>query len=200
MNATVLSWGRQLLRPADISGKLILEAGSYDVNGSIRQVILPLKPKSYVGIDLRMGLGVDLVCDVHNLVTKFGSGCFDGVIACSLLSHIQDWRSAISNLKRVCQPGGFLFIVTVARWQYRTYDDGTGDYWRFKYNDLRRLFSDFSIRVLREENPTKHSLICLKARKPLRFREADLTGYQLTSAQSESSRWGHVHYRSVHPV
>lgn len=200
MNKTVLSWGRKFLTKADVDGKRILEVGSYDINGTIRDVIVPLLPAEYIGADIRTGPCVDVICDVCNLVEEFGQDSFDMVIACSVLSHVTNWRDAISNIKRVCKPGGIIFVVTVSRWKYRTYGNDYHDYWRFSRSDLQRVFSDCTILALREQAPTGCSLICVAARKPAAFKEIDLAAHNLTGAKSQSRRWGHIHYARSHPV
>jgi SAM-dependent methyltransferase len=199
MNQVVLNWGRKYLGSLDIAGKSVLEIGAYNINGTIRDVVMPLTPASYVGVDLVAGPGVDEICDACHLVDVYGSKAFEVIIACSLLSYIKDWRSAISNMKQVCKSKGILFIVTVSRWQYRTFGDDTRDYWRFSARDLRHIFSDCLINVL-EEQQGRHSLICIKAEKPSSFSEVDLTNYAVTVASSQAAKYGHAHYKFSHPV
>jgi len=49
----------------------VIDVGSLNVNGNLRIVVAPLLPKAYIGIDMRSGPGVDIVCRAENLVSKF---------------------------------------------------------------------------------------------------------------------------------
>jgi len=196
MNQNVLDFARRCLNSADIRDKCVLEVGSYNINGTIRDVIEPMGPMEYTGVDIRQGPCVDELCDVCELVQKYGEESFDFVVTCSTLSHVRDWRQAISNLKCVCKRGGIIFITTSARWQYRTYGNNYRDYWRYTKADLATIFSDFKIEALHTDSPGR-SLVYLVARKPELFTEQDLIGIEVPSAKAQS--WGHVHYERSHP-
>ena len=195
MNQNVLDFAHKHLSSIDIKGKRVLEIGSYNVNGTIRDVIEPMEPMKYVGVDVREGLCVDEVCDACLLVERFGEESFDFVVTCSTLCHIKNWRQAISSIKRVCKCQGVVFIVANARWQYRTYGSSFGsdyyDYWRYTEAVLTTIFSDFKIEVLHADSP-KQSLVYLIARKPESFVERGLANIEIPSAKAQN--WGHAHY------
>jgi hypothetical protein len=72
------------------SGKLtgkVFEVGSYNVNGGVRDIIPDL-----LGIDLRKGPGVDLVCPVEDLHKHYGNESFDACVSTDTLEHVQDWK------------------------------------------------------------------------------------------------------------
>lgn len=86
----------------------VIEIGSYDFNGSIRQFF----PESdYVGIDLCEGPGVDMVCFGHEVTLPDAS--IDVAISCECFEHDQNWVQTFNNMYRMTRPGG-LMIVTCA--------------------------------------------------------------------------------------
>lgn len=185
MNAAVLSWVKHQLSTAEVTGKIVLEVGSYNINGTVRDVVMPLNPQEYTGVDIRPGPCVDEVCDICNLTNRFGAGAFDLVICCSTLSHVQHWEVAISNIKGVCKPGGIILIVATGRWPYRDYPQSTEyrDWWRYSCTDMRHIFSDCQILSLGEIKRGKTILTCMKAKEPVAFKAVNLGGYQLKSAR-----------------
>lgn len=174
-NIEAVLWGAKHLARAEVQGKRVLEVGSYDVNGTIRPIISLLEPAEYIGVDIQAGPGVDVICPAEKLVERFGRESFDLVVSIAALEHIRDWRGAVTNLKNVCKTGGTLFLIVPSVWPYHEYP---GDYWRFFPDDIRRIFSDFEIAVL-EEDERKPTLVYAKMIKPAGFIEADLADYPL---------------------
>lgn len=86
----------------------ILEVGSYDVNGSVRQIFPGCK---YIGADLCAGPGVDLVRSGHEIDSPDGS--FDIAISCECFEHNPHWLATFVNMHRMTRPGG-LVIMTCA--------------------------------------------------------------------------------------
>jgi SAM-dependent methyltransferase len=160
-----------------IRGKRVLEVGACDVNGSVRPVVRLLDPAAYVGVDIAPGPGVDVVCRAEQLVECFGAASFDAVISVATFEHIREWRPALSNLKRVCKPGGLILFIVPSVWHYHEHPF---DFWRFSLEDVERLFADCDLRVI-EEDTARPSLVYAKFIKPHDFREADLTEYALYS-------------------
>jgi SAM-dependent methyltransferase len=165
------------LRPADVRGKRVLEVGSLDVNGSVRDDIMAFGPAEYVGIDIRPGPGVDVVCDAGDLVETFGENAFDVVISTELLEHARDWRRIISNIKRVTKPNGVMVVST--RSYGVDFHRQPFDYWRYQKEDFEAIFSDVAVEDLTLD-PTDPGLL-IKARKPEPFVERDLSDLALYS-------------------
>ncbi len=172
-----IDFGQANLSEAEIRDKSVLEVGSLDVNGSLRPIVKALHPRSYVGVDIQKGSGVDELCRAECLVKRFGRDIFDLVIATEMLEHARDWRAVISNLKRVLRPDGVLLITTVSR-NY-PYHGFPFDFWRYELSDIRTILSDLTIEVLEEDEQALG--VFVKARKPRDFGENNLVDQQLYS-------------------
>lgn len=86
----------------------ILEIGSYDVNGSIRQYF---KNSNYIGVDLIEGKGVDVIGDGH--ILDYPDERFDMVISCESFEHNPYWKETFLNMIRMTKKGG-LVVFTCA--------------------------------------------------------------------------------------
>jgi SAM-dependent methyltransferase len=94
--------------PAAFAGKRVLEIGSFDINGSVRDLFTQC---DYIGIDVGRGPGVDLVCQGQDYDGPDAS--FDTVISCEAMEHNPYWRETLVNMFRLCKPGG-LVVMTCA--------------------------------------------------------------------------------------
>ena len=168
---------KRLLTAADVRGKRVLEVGSMDVNGSVRNDVIALGPASYTGTDMRPGRGVDMVCDAGDLVEKFGENAFDVVISTEMLEHARDWRRVVSNIKRVTAPNGVMLVST--RSYGVDFHRRPFDYWRYERQDFEAIFSDIRTEELLLDAQAPGVMI--KGRKPVPFVERDLSGLALYS-------------------
>jgi SAM-dependent methyltransferase len=183
-HGSCLAFGTENLCTQEVQGKRVLEVGAYDVNGSLRATVVALDPCEYIGVDIQAGPGVDLVCDATALVAQFGEGCFGLVLCTETLEHIQDWQAAISNLKRVCSPGGIILLTTRSRgFPLHEYPD---DWWRYEPEDIRAIFADCELLCL--ERDSLVAGVFAKIRKPADFHEVDLSDYELFAMQDEPVR------------
>jgi SAM-dependent methyltransferase len=141
-----IKFGTDSLSETDIKDKRVLEIGSYNVNGSLRDYIKTHNPYDYIGIDIREGEYVDKICAVESIVKEFGEESFDIVLSTEMLEHVTDWRNAITNMKIVCKLGGIVLLTT------RSYGfpkhDYPYDHWRYEIYDMKNIFSDFTIHNL----------------------------------------------------
>ena len=165
------------LSEGEVRGKRVLEIGSLDVNGSLRPRLQALGPAEYVGIDIRPGPGVDLVCDAADLDHRFGPDAFDVVISTELLEHARDWKKVVHNFKYVLRPEGVLVVST--RSYGVDFHRHPFDFWRYQRDDFERIFGDLRIEAL-ELDPTDPGLF-VKARKAAPFAERDLAEHRLYS-------------------
>ena len=144
--------------PDSFVGKNVLEIGSLDINGSVRQFFTDC---DYTGVDLGEGPGVDIVCKGHEV--PFGDRSFDTVISCECLEHDIYWEQ---TFLKMCELTSHLVIMTCAttgRAEHgttRTSPEAapfTNDYYQnltaqdFRDNfDLINLFKDFGFEVNEE--------------------------------------------------
>lgn len=176
-NKECILFAKKCLSEEHVSGKRVLEVGSRNINGTARTHAMSLGPIEYVGVDVAPGEGVDRICSALELVGTFGADSFGVVISTEMLEHVEDWQSAISNMKRVLQPGGILVLTT------RSYGFGYhgceayGDYWRFSLDDMCEIFVDF-VDVLVESDPFEPGVF-VRATKPETFIEENLSSYRV---------------------
>ena len=185
MTPAGIEFGKRVLTPERVAGRDVLDVGSYDTTGegtgnefqcSLRPDVEALRPKSYVGLDVRPGPGVDVVGDALEIVDRFGSESFDVVISTDTLEHIRDWRSAVRQMKAVLRPGGLLLLELPDIGFPFHY--GPFDFWRYSAADLRAILADMTITAL-EEEPSVPSVYVF-ARND-RMETIDLDGIRLHS-------------------
>lgn len=116
----------------------VLEVGAYDVNGSLKQLF----PQA-IGVDIRPGRGVDVVCNAKDLVKEFGAESFDTVISAETFEHIEDWRGATRGMWDVLKPGGWL-VVSMASLK-KGYHDYPHDYWRMDETHILAIWPEADI-------------------------------------------------------
>jgi SAM-dependent methyltransferase len=178
MHGSVMAYLRRILTPAEVQGKDVLEVGSYNVNGSPRDVIVPMKPNSYLGVDQGAGPGVDQIVNASDIAKTLGSDRFDLVISTEMLEHAENWKGAVKAMKTVVKPHGLL--VLTARGPGMPYHGFPDDHWRFTVEDCRKIFPDMEIIDLQAD--TDWPGILMKARKPEKFFHADISDITVASA------------------
>lgn len=87
-----------------IAGAKVLEIGSYDNNGSIRSIFS--LAGEYVGIDLKLGPGVDLVGFGHEI--DHPDETYDVTLSSECFEHDPHWRETYLNMVRMTRPGGLV--------------------------------------------------------------------------------------------
>jgi SAM-dependent methyltransferase len=168
-------FGKTNIKKEEISDRDVIEVGSFDVNGSLRGHVMSLNPKKYIGIDMQPGKNVDIVCNAEDIIDKFGKESFDFVLTTEMMEHVKDWQRVISNLKNVCRIGGTILLTTRSKGFGK--HEFPSDYWRYEIDDMKNIFSDFTIDILVKDN--RKPGVFLKAKKPENFIENDLSKYKL---------------------
>lgn len=101
----------------------VLEVGSFDVNGGVRQLFRG----PYLGIDMKAGPGVDVVVDA----AEFRPTPVDIVVCCEVLEHAERWRDIVAMCGRALKPGGKLILTCAGPGRAPHGADGgpVGDEW-----------------------------------------------------------------------
>lgn len=160
----------------EIRDKEVIDVGSMDVNGTCRALLETYQPKQYLGVDIKPGQGVDIVCNAENLMHNFQKQSFDVLISTEMLEHVRNWKLVISNFKNIVKSGGKILITT--RSYGFSYHGYPYDFWRYELEDIKNIFSDCKIERL-EKDPKKG--VFAKIVKPMNFIENDLSDYELYS-------------------
>lgn len=166
MHASAYQFGSTALKPGEVNGKDVIEAGAYDVNGSVRPAIEAHGPAAYTGTDMRPGPRVDVVCPAEDLPERFGENCADIVASFEMLEHAENWQAAMTGMIRVLRPGGVLLITTRGPgFPVHGYPD---DHWRFTVEAMRQILQFAQFEIVRcEADPDPASPgVFAKARKP----------------------------------
>jgi SAM-dependent methyltransferase len=125
-----------------VSGK-VLEVGSKDY-GNTPDYRPLFAAQGYVGADMEPGDGVDVVLDLtqdfSTLDERLAGERFGGVICNSVLEHCSDPFKMASNISKLVDVGGVLFLSAPFAWRVHGYPQ---DYWRFTPDGLKILFPDF---------------------------------------------------------
>jgi SAM-dependent methyltransferase len=103
--------------PAAFTAARVLEVGSLDINGSVRELFSNC---DYTGVDLQLGPGVDLAC--QGQLVEFPTAHFDTTISAECLEHNPFWRETVANMLRMTRPGGLVLIscATTGRLEHGT--------------------------------------------------------------------------------
>jgi SAM-dependent methyltransferase len=114
----------------------ILEVGSkdYGSTSSYRKLYANCE---YVGVDMEMGEGVDIVLDMVLGTGSLPLSHFDLVICCSVLEHVSKPWIFAENLQQLIKPNGMVYMSVPWVWRYHPYPD---DYFRFSWRGIQELF------------------------------------------------------------
>ena len=95
--------------------KEVLEIGSLNINGSIRQFF---EQCTYVGVDLGAGRDVDVVARGEDLA--YPDNSFDVVASCECFEHNPEWVATLNNMIRMCSGLVFFSCATTGRPEHGT--------------------------------------------------------------------------------
>ena len=83
----------------------VLEIGSQNINGSIRELF---SGGQYLGIDLGEGKDVDLICHGKDF---YRESPFDVIVSCETLEHDEFYAETITNSIRLLKNNGLLLLT-----------------------------------------------------------------------------------------
>lgn len=146
--------------PQFFNSKKILEVGSLNINGSVRQLFTDCH---YTGIDLEKGPGVDVISKGHEYVHP---NMFDAVISSEMLEHDCHWKESLDVMYKNIKPGGIMIFTCAGpdRAEHGTKRTTPGDspfttdyYRNISIEDFesvlpKLLFSESEIKYYREKN------------------------------------------------
>lgn len=95
--------------------KKVLEVGSLNINGSIRQFFIDC---DYTGVDLAPGKDVDMVARGEDL--SFPDKSFDVVCSCECFEHNPEWARTFDNMARMAKSLVFFSCATTGRPEHGT--------------------------------------------------------------------------------
>ena len=93
----------------------VLEVGSLDINGSVRQFF---EDCDYTGVDLGEGKGVDLVARGEEL--DYFDGNFTVCLSCECFEHNPEWAATLRNMIRMSSGLVFFSCATTGRPEHGT--------------------------------------------------------------------------------
>lgn len=149
MHGSVRQFVSRMAQQFDLGAcQRVLELGSYDVNGSVRDL---LPATTYLGVDMREGPGVDLVLPPGAVLPELGT--WDLVVSTEMLEHDERPWVSFARMASALTEGGFVLVTT------RGFECGRhdypADYWRFSQSSMRILYEDVGLSVLHMEDDTE---------------------------------------------
>lgn len=87
----------------------ILEVGSQNLNGQIRDYFPSASLKNWLGIDIGAGDGVDFI--VPGELIQLPSGWADVSVSAECFEHALQWRQIFKNMIRITRPGGLILLT-----------------------------------------------------------------------------------------
>ncbi len=167
MHGSVLGLFLGILSAAEVAGRDVLEVGSLNVNGSVRPMVEARCPRSYLGVDIVAGPGVDEVCDAADLPGRFGPDAFDVVVCCEMLEHAADPHLSIEAMVTVLRPGGVIVITTRSPGFVHHHPP---DRWRYTQGAFAEILDRLSLQPLMLCDDPEYPGVFVKARKPVGWR------------------------------
>lgn len=153
MHSSVLEWVGRVVSTYDLDRGRVLEIGSYDVNGSVRQFF---PHAEYHGIDVRPGPGVDEVKPANYMVYTPDKPWFDTVISTEVLEHDRWPWTTLCYMGESVRPGGMVVITCRGFGENGAYGwhPEPVDLWRFSVDGMRVLIDYAGLEALEVINDT----------------------------------------------
>jgi len=111
--------------PMYFSGRVVVEYGSMDINGSPRGLF---EDCDYIGVDWRPGKGVDVVSRMHEFTPEWECGV---VVSASTMEHDKHLYKSLDRCWEILCPRGLLLVTTVnEKWPMHSPEAGEDGYYR----------------------------------------------------------------------
>ena len=145
----------------------ILEVGSYNINGSIKDTF-GSDSKKYIGVDWREGPNVDVVSLAHEM--KFDHQ-FNAVLSASMLEHDPYWKDSITNMVNILKQDGILVLTWGAalNQEHCLNEAPDGDFHCLKVEQVTKLLAtvESHITVLIEYRTSQVDFLCFTLSKDI---------------------------------
>ena len=115
----------------------VLDVGSRNINGSVRDVLIDSK---VLGIDFIDGKDVDMIMNAHNIYEQLNMDNlkFDLITCCETLEHDDQFWLTVEAMRKLLKSGGWLFISTPGINFFK--HDFPSDYYRFTEEVYKDVF------------------------------------------------------------
>jgi len=142
-------------------GKIVLDIGSYDYNGSYRTLFSNPKNR-YIGVDIVPGPGVDLIIDSHawELLKDV-----DAVISGQTFEHVENIPYLLMRIYEVLRPGGLLCIISPSAGPKHDYPIWRGHFTKKEMTDFVKT-AGFTVDSCVIDKTPPFCDVCCIAHKP----------------------------------
>lgn len=110
MTPQIQEWVKQSKKDFIKRPGKILEIGSLDINGGVREFFSDAEV--YTGIDMQKGKGVDKVMEAHDITKHFPPESFDAILCLEMLEHDKAFWKTLENINILLKRDGILIIST----------------------------------------------------------------------------------------
>lgn len=129
------------LMPDLPDGARVLDVGSLDINGNIRDLF---EHQAYMGLDITAGANVDVVAEPYDY--PFEDEYFDLVVSANCLEHVPEPHRWARELRRILKKGGTLIVTAPHNIHYHN----PPHYWNIRKDALAFLFAKLGVQALGE--------------------------------------------------
>ena len=119
-------------------GKIVIDIGGKDVNGSLRS-FFEKKGMKYICVDMEKHSSVDIVVKPGDKL-PFENASIDLIVSTSCFEHDPCFWITFKEMSRVTKLGGFIYVNAPTKGPYHCHP---GDNWRF-YSDAGQALSYWS--------------------------------------------------------
>lgn len=126
MHITSLKAGEAVSETYGVSGKLVVDVGGKDVNGSLR-AFFEAKGMKFVCVDMEAHSSVDIVVK-PGAPLPFETGSVDIIVSTSCFEHDPCFWMTFREMARIVKPDGIVYVNAPTAGFYHGFP---GDNWRF---------------------------------------------------------------------